>query len=87
MDYQAGLLKARKPKSNEKLRLKSVAIPIDAPVATKTDDSIAQIGSGYYNSRGAPLNSPQLDPMLLLFLRHVLGVRYLLRCHFIAFKE
>jgi hypothetical protein len=25
--------------------------------------------------------------MLLLFLRHVLGVRYLLRCHFIAFKE
>jgi hypothetical protein len=49
-DSQAGLLKARKLKSNEKLRLKSVAIPIDAPVATTTDAPIAQIGSGYYNS-------------------------------------
>ncbi len=50
IDSQAGLLKARKPKSSEKSRLKSVAIPIDAPVATTTEDPIVQIGSGRYNS-------------------------------------
>jgi hypothetical protein len=60
-DAQAGLLKSRKHKSNEKLRLNSVAVAIDAPVATTTVDPIAQIGSGHFNYSGASLQSPQQE--------------------------
>jgi hypothetical protein len=38
-----------------------VGIPIDAPVATTTEDPIAQIGSGRYNSLSASLSSPQQE--------------------------
>jgi hypothetical protein len=38
-----------------------VAIPLDNPVATTTEDSIVQIGSDRYNSFSASLTLPQQE--------------------------